>query len=197
MGPKEIIYLLWAIFLDAREGFSQQVGDTETAPGSQLKYTTSFLGVDRIPMDILGVPLAQFGASASRTAATEMSLLSSGADLFKPAKFVSPKNTNVPDDISAITTPLLEKIPNVTANSLMSHGQLAFEDIWVGNKGACLNYNLLGICSNKKCSYRHARAKPTPKGVRAVVSTLWPAVEAYIASGGVLASNKGKRVAPS
>jgi hypothetical protein len=30
----------------------------------------------------------------------------------------------------------------------------------MGNKGACLNFNLLGVCSDPKCLYRHARAKP-------------------------------------
>jgi hypothetical protein len=73
MGPREILYLLWAVFLDAREIFSQQVEDTETAPESQLKYTTSFLGVGRIPMDILGVPVAQFGATGSGAMTPEYS----------------------------------------------------------------------------------------------------------------------------
>jgi hypothetical protein len=168
------------------------------APESQLKYTTSFLGVGRIPMDILGVPLAQFKAHEGSTAATELSSLSSGpGELFKPADFVSSKNTSVPDNISAITMPLMEKFPNVTANSLMSHGQLSFDDIRVGNKGACLNYNLLGICADPKCSYRHSRAKPTAERIKAVVSTLGPAVQAYIASGGVSAAGKRKRKEPS
>jgi hypothetical protein len=194
MGPKEIIYLLWAIFLDAREVFSAQVTDAEMAPESQLKYTTSFLGVGRIPMDILGVPLAQFKAhDSTSTAGTELSSLSSGPDLFKPADFVAPKNTSVPDDISAITMPLLEQFPNVTTTALMSHGQLGFEDIRVGNKGACLNYNLLGICSDPKCSYRHSRAKPTAERIKAVVSSLGPAVQAYLTTGGVAASTKRKR----
>jgi hypothetical protein len=81
MGPKEILFLLWAIFLDAREMFSHQIEDSDDVPESQLKYTTSFLGVGQIPMDILGVPVAQFGANdiGSGTAATsEMSSLSSG-----------------------------------------------------------------------------------------------------------------------
>jgi hypothetical protein len=196
MGPREIIYLLWAIFLDAREIFSASVGDTEDAPGSQLKYTTSFLGVGRIPMDILGVPLAQFRAHESSTVETESSLSSNPGEMFKPAEFVSATNSNVPDDISAITMPLREKFPNVTTTALMSHGQLSFDDIWVGNKGACLNYNLLGICSDPKCSYRHARAKPTAERIKAVVSTLGPAVQAYLATGGV-ASQKRKRTPPS
>jgi hypothetical protein len=45
MGPREILFLFWAIFLDAREVFSQQIEDTDAVPESQLKYTMSFLGV--------------------------------------------------------------------------------------------------------------------------------------------------------
>jgi hypothetical protein len=199
MGPKEILFLLWAIFLDAREVFSRQIGDTDTVPESQLKYTTSFLGVGRIPMDILGVPVAQFGASngGPSTAATDLSSLSSNRDeLFKPAEFVAPKNASVPDDISAITMPLMDKFPQATANALMAHGSLNFEDIRVGNKGACLNYNLLGICSDPKCSYRHSRAKPTPERIKQVVEALKPTIQSYLASGGTT-DRKRKRGAPS
>jgi hypothetical protein len=92
--------------------------------------------------------------------------------------------------------PLIQKFPQVTANALMAHGSLNFEDIRVGNKGACLNYNLLGICSDSKCSYRHAKAKPTPEQVKAVVDILRPAVQSYLASGGQ-ADRKRKRGPPS
>ena len=89
------------------------------------------------------------------------------------------------------------KFPNATANSLMSHGQLAFEDIRIGNKGACLNYNLLGSCTDRTCTYRHSRAKPTAERIKAVASVLRPAVQAYLASGGASTGNKRKRGAPS
>jgi hypothetical protein len=105
------------------------------------------------------------------------------------------KNTSVPDDISAITMPLMQKHPQITANALMAHGALTFEDIRVGNKGACLNYNLLGICSDPKCSYRHARAKPTPERIKAVVDVLRPGVQSYLTSGGQ-AERKRKRGSP-
>jgi hypothetical protein len=118
--------------------------------------------------------------------------------MFKPADFVSPKNSSVPDDISALTGPLMDKFPNATTGVLMMHGQLNFEDIRVGNKGACLNYNLLGVCIDPKCSYRHAKAKPTTERIRAVVNMLKPAVEAYIANGGATsATSKRKRAATS
>ena len=57
VGSREIVFLLWAIYLDAREFFAHQVGPLETLPESQLRYTTNFIGVGRIPMDMMGVPL--------------------------------------------------------------------------------------------------------------------------------------------
>jgi hypothetical protein len=75
--------------------FSQHVKDAEYILGSQLKYTMSFLGVGQMPMDILGVPVAQFRADEANTVVTELSFMSSGG--------VSTKNLSMPDDISAIT----------------------------------------------------------------------------------------------
>jgi hypothetical protein len=60
IGLKEIVYLVWSIFLDAPEFFAHQIQDTDTLPESSLRYTMSFLGVGRIPTDLLGVPLSQF-----------------------------------------------------------------------------------------------------------------------------------------
>jgi hypothetical protein len=198
MGPKEILYLLWAIFLDAREVFSHQIDDLEGIPESQLKYTTGFLGVGRIPMDIIGVPVQQFGADERSTAPTSgLSSLSGSRsdDIFKPADFVVPKNSKVPDDISAVTMPLMDKFPKVTASALMNHGQLKYDDIRVGNNGACLNYNLLGVCHDPKCSYRHSQARPTAERTKLVAEALRPAVQSYLASGGT-DTKKRKRGPP-
>jgi hypothetical protein len=129
--------------LDARAFFAHQVGPTEQLPESQLRYTTNFLGVGRIPMDIMGVPLEQFGATQPRgdasTNRTADSTLSSGDSLFRPAEYVSHKNSSISDDISAITTPLVERFPHATTEALITHGNLRYDDIRIGNKGACLN----------------------------------------------------------
>jgi hypothetical protein len=61
-----IIFQLGAIFLDAREFVSYQVGSTKVLPELQLWYTTKFIGVGRIPMHIMGIPLEQFGALHQR-----------------------------------------------------------------------------------------------------------------------------------
>jgi hypothetical protein len=173
--------------LDAREFFSHQVGPTERIPESQLRYTTNFLGVGRIPLDIMGVPVTQFGASHPRgdgsTHVTADSTISSGESLFRPAEWVTQKNTSISDDISAVTMPLIEKFPNATTEALMAHSDLRYDDIRVGNKGACLNYNLFGACKDKSCSYRHAKAKPTQERINSVTEKLKPAIQNFIAAG--------------
>jgi hypothetical protein len=198
VGPREIIFLLWAIFLDAREFFSHQVGPTEALPESQLRYTTNFIGVGRIPMDIMGVPLEQFGAQHPRgsggTLGTADSTLSSNSnDMFKPADWITPTNNNVADDISALTMPLLEKFPHATAEALMAHSDLRYDDIRIGNKGACLNYNLLGICKDRGCSYRHSKAQPTPERIKAVTGKLKAAVDSFISAGAPANPNRKRK----
>jgi hypothetical protein len=174
VGPREIIYLLWAIFLDAHEFLSYQVGPTYRLPESQLPCTTNFLGVERIPLDIMGVPMDQFRAGHPRgkgsTVTTTDSTISSAETLFRPAQYVTQRDANVVDDISAVTMPLIEKFPNATAQELMAHGDLRYKDIRVSNKGACLNYNLLGMCSDQACTYRHTKAKPMQERVQSVAS---------------------------
>ena len=58
---KSIIYLLWAIFLDAQYLFSNKEQQGEALPESILRYTTKYLGVRRIPIDMISVPVAQLG----------------------------------------------------------------------------------------------------------------------------------------
>jgi hypothetical protein len=115
--------------------------------------------------------------------------------LFKEAPHVPVTNRDVPDEISTITMPLLEKFPKATMASLMSNSDLKYEDIRVGNKGACLNLNLLGVCSEPGCQYRHTKSKPTAERVKAVTEKLGPAVEKYLSDGG--SGGKRKRGAGS
>jgi hypothetical protein len=197
VGPREIIYLLWAIFLDAREFLSHQVGPMDALPESQLRYTTNFLGVGRIPMDIMGVPLSQFGAVHPRSTDTTVPESSRGSSrddaMFKPADWVAPKNPSVSDDISVLTMPLMQKFPKATADALMAHADLRYDDIRIGNKGACLNFNLLGACADKNCTYRHSQAKPTAERARSVADRLKPAIESFIAAGAPTGPNRKRK----
>jgi hypothetical protein len=50
------------------------------------------------------------------------------------------ENPGVADDISDVTMSMLQKFPHRAAEALcmMSHGDLQYDDIRIGNKGACL-----------------------------------------------------------
>ena len=89
--------------------------------------------------------------------------------------------------------PMLQKFPNATTEALMAHGDLRYDDIRIGNKGACLNYNLLGVCKDRSCSYRHSRAQPTPERVKTVVEKLTPAVKQFMDAGAPTNPNRAKR----
>jgi hypothetical protein len=190
IGPKEIVYLVWAIFLDSREFFAQQNEDTDALPESSLRYTTGFLGVGRIATDLLGVPLSQF-LVASQPAAGHGGGSSGGGShsgdrhrgdgMFRPALHIPQVCGNIPDEISTLTTPLLEKYPKMTMASVMSFANLKYKDIRVGNKGACLNLKLLGICHGSGCQYRHTQGKPTAERITAVSCKLGPAIEKFMA----------------
>jgi hypothetical protein len=195
IDPQKILYLLWLIFLDAREFFSQEVHSGEPLPESQLRYTTNFIGVGRIPTDIMGVLISQFGLEHLSQRGKPLSSTGSssrGQDMFRSADYVPHQNNEVPDDISLLTNPLITKLPKVTTDALLTHFSLKYEDIQVGNKGACLNFNLLGICSDSNCTYRHNQARPTEDRIKAVRDKLEPAIPAYILEGGP-AAKKRKR----
>jgi hypothetical protein len=80
-------------------------------------------------------------------------------------------------------------------NEIMSHGSLKYDDVRVGNKGACLNYNMLGVCNDKACTYRHSKANPTLERIKAVATKLGPAIQGFLSDGG--RPNKKRRVGSS
>jgi hypothetical protein len=112
--------------------------------------------------------------------------------MFPPADYVPHRNKDVPDNISLLTTPLIDKFPNAMAEDLMSHAKLKYKNIQVGNKGACLNFNLLRVCNDESCSYPHTLARSTDKRIKAVKNKLQPAIQSYITEG----SNAKKRKRP-
>jgi hypothetical protein len=98
IGPQKIIYLLWAIFLDTREFFSQEVYSGEPLPELQLRYKTNFIGVGHIPADIMGVPVSQFGLERQDWHPKTISSSASTAsqDMFRAADYVLHRNKDVP-----------------------------------------------------------------------------------------------------
>jgi hypothetical protein len=88
---------------------------------------------------------------------------------------------------------MILKFPNATADALMAHSDLCYKDIRVGNKGACLNYNLLGRCSDKGCTYRHSKAQPSDERAKVVAEKLKPAIANFMAAGAPSTPRKRKR----
>ncbi len=100
--------------------------------------------------------------------------------MFRPAEYIATKNLEIPDDISVITGPMSEKYPSAMAEQIMSHGVLKYEELRIGQRGACLNQNLLGNCNNSKCTYIHGVAKPTAQRTKEVATKLGPAVQSFM-----------------
>ena len=66
----------------------------------------------------------------------------------------------------------------------MNHSNLRYDEKRVGNKGVCLNYNILGICNEENCSYQHTKSNPTAEIINGVKAKLEPAIASYIKEGG-------------
>ena len=62
-----------------------------------------------------------------------------------PADFLPYRNTDIREDISGISDPLMTEFSKTTVEAFMNHANFQYDEIRVGNKGACLNYTLLGI----------------------------------------------------
>ena len=102
------------------------------------------------------------------------------SDFFKPAEFLPHINSYIHDDISGIVDPLMTEFPNTTEEAIMNRSNFQYDDIRVGNKGAHLNYNLVGIYNDYNCYYQHTKAKPTPERIKVVKWKLEPAISSYI-----------------
>ena len=183
---KSIIHLLWAIFLDSRDLFSKEVQQGEALPESMLRYTTNFLEVGCIPTDIIAFPVAQLGGEEQIQSRVDVDRERSRSrvELFKPEEVVPHRNTDIHEDISGIADSTMTEFLQTTSESLMNHANLRCDEIRVRGEGACLNYNLLDICNEAKCSYRHTRANSTAEIIKAVKAKLEPAIASYAKEGG-------------
>jgi hypothetical protein len=119
IGPKEILYLVWAIFLDASEFFAHQIEDTDDLPESQLHYTTNFLGEGRIPTNLLGVPLSQFMVASQPPPGGSGGGYKQGTDMFRDASVcrraeVSPERDKRPHkQMGGVPENMTQKVDSV------------------------------------------------------------------------------------
>jgi hypothetical protein len=185
ISQQQNAYILWAIFKDARWFFSQSVEPGDPLPTSTLRYVTSFMNAGRLPLDQIDVPPELLTSPRPRPVDRPAPRAESRSDdLFPGAKpdYVPVTNDSVPDDISAITGPLMEKFPDANVGDLL-RGGAKFEDLRMGKRGTCMNYNLLGVCSEPDCRYQHNKSKPAAAKAKSIAEKLRPVVDDLISGG--------------
>jgi hypothetical protein len=113
LTQRQNAYILWAIFKDTRWLYSQSVAPGDPLPVSTLWYVTSFLNSGRLPLDQIDLPTKLLGRRRAPVSDASSRTQDKPHDLFPGAKpaFVPMTNDSVPDDISAITGPFMEKFP--------------------------------------------------------------------------------------
>jgi hypothetical protein len=193
--PRQILYLLWQIFLDARYFFSLSVEDDEDLPDSTLNVAAQMLERGSIAMDIVGVPEEEFLGLASPGMRYEGYSGPSGgfSQMFpptdRPTQDFPPTgganqdrlvNRALPTDFKAVMTPLLQAHPRVNVVSIMNASvpPIKHPAISLG-KGTCLNYHLLGVCSVRNCSFKHTELQVTPARMRAILEIIKPNIAAF------------------
>jgi hypothetical protein len=62
--------------------------------------------------------------------------------------------------------------PTLTVLDMVRKGGIKFGAVQIGGKGDCSNFNLLGRCTNPKCTYNHKPARVGEEGQVAVAKTI-------------------------
>ena len=79
-----------------------------------------------------------------------------------PTKLPQPtKNPTIPPLCVAAVNKLKSVHPGWTITKFAAECGITTHQFVVGDKGGCTNYQLLGICTNKRCIYKHVPCTPT------------------------------------
>jgi hypothetical protein len=134
-------------------------------PSSNLAVAAQMIATGAILTSTVGVPEEQFlGRSV-----TEGILTGAGGgtarDLFPEAKEPSGPYVNlaiIPEFKTALEE-VLKAFPRLNVHKLLKHADnVSLNSITVGRRGHhCINYNIIGRCSDRRCRYQHLAAKPT------------------------------------
>jgi hypothetical protein len=173
MTPAEVAGILWAIFCDARNFFSEPaVGDE--LPESMLLSTRVWLETEclKIPNSapigrLLG--FAREGPTLSQPAGQSAgggmraeSLFGGGGTTQSPTAAASVKgppwvNPSPNAAILLALKPAITKDPKVKIVDLMNAGQnrIRYRELRVGISGTCLDLAFMGICKSHGCTYSH------------------------------------------
>jgi len=186
LQPREILHILWAIFLDSRRFFSRSVRDGDPLPQSSLQYLKIFLTMGQVSTNTQGVPEAEFGI-AQRPPAAVPSWCESPGTMFPaaargPVTKATGRNPEYSPQFCQALKPLVDKYPLTTMNEIMAsvHPMLKYELVRPGKRGECINFTILGGCYNAKCTYRHLPAHATEKRTTEILDSLAPCISAYM-----------------
>jgi hypothetical protein len=153
------LHLMWRIHHNARQFFMvcESWEDGEILSRSQLGLTVRNLVDDCAIQQMLTCPVAAFMEADSNAIAGR------AAD---PARACTPAGGSKPSIHPAIP-PLCQKAvakftklyPTLSVMDMVKRGGIRFGAIQIGNKWDCSNFNLLGKCTDPRCTYTHKPAR--------------------------------------
>ncbi len=153
------LHLMWRIHHEARQFFMACINweDGEILLRSQLGLTVRHLVDNCAIQQMLTCPVAAFmGADSNALAGQAVG----------PARACAPVGGSKLSINSAIP-PLCQKAvanftklyPTLSVLDMVRKGGIKFGAVQIGGKGDCSNFNLLGKCTDPKCTYNHKPAR--------------------------------------
>jgi hypothetical protein len=178
MSPQNVAHLLWSIFLDSRQFFSQDVW-SNTDASSNLNVTVTMIRMGHI-LDIQGCPLGWLLIpEAAPSAPYSNPARASSPDIFAQAP--PSQNARLNDRVHPKLAGAVKALKGVMPHAQIRHvleetdPKLLAKDIQI-SPGGCLDFLLFGQCAFRSCRYKHTGTVDEAK-VEAVVSKLKPAIE--------------------
>jgi hypothetical protein len=166
MSPEKVAEVLWSIFVDARNYFSE-LAQGDVLPTSSLTFARHWLKSGSIKTTE-GCPVHRLlGINIGHTPVTQHES-PSNSPLFGQAKLPSSAGPRLnPSPVAiliAATKPILAKHPRVSVKSIMdaSDPPVTYKTVKVGAPGACLDFHILGRCINPMCAFTHAATPHVP-----------------------------------
>jgi hypothetical protein len=68
-------------------------------------------------------------------------------------------NRAIPPLCQKAVASFVKLYPTLSVMDMVKKGGIKFEEVQIGNKGDCSNFNLLGKCRDPNCTYKHKPAK--------------------------------------
>jgi hypothetical protein len=181
LSQRQILYILWDVHRDARRFFSRFApmaeGD-EALPRSSLSVMSRMIQGGAILTSTVGVPEVEFLGGQNPT---KDILTSPGGgtarELFPDATKggTGPHiNSNIAPEFKAALAPIMQSHPKINIQGLCRQVEsIGLKELAVGRRGHhCTNFNVLGICADKKCRYQHSAAAPQQETISKVAAHL-------------------------